>query len=209
MALKRLISDGAPVEVCYFNRWTAPLGLVVFLVALLAWIGFEMTLHAGLLAVAAIPPLLGIALDSALRLLPAMIAIGLLFRRPSHAVRVLGRVRRPSWVRVFGMFSLLSWLSQGTTLLFGGMSPRTDIRVCPEIQALGDVGRFVSRRFHLVIFPQRSRRFSRRAFESSRLRSCSHTPTKAKHTRFRTAPSRASCGFGTRFGIFLTSWPFC
>ncbi|OYV05798.1 MAG: hypothetical protein CFE26_09695 [Verrucomicrobiales bacterium VVV1] len=123
LALKRLIAKGEPSEVCYSNRWTAPLGLVVFLVAVLAWIGFEMTLRAGLLAVAAIPPWLGIALDSALRLLPAMIAIGLLFRRPSHAVRVLGLVRRPSWVLVFGMFSLLSWLSQGTTLLFGGMSP--------------------------------------------------------------------------------------
>ncbi len=123
MALKRLISKAEPEKVCYSNRWTAPLGLVVFLVAVLAWIGFEMTLRAGLLAVAAIPPWLGIALDSALRLLPAMIAIGLLFRRPSHAVRVLGLVKKPSWVLVFGMFSLLSWLSQGTTLLLSGTSP--------------------------------------------------------------------------------------
>jgi membrane protease YdiL (CAAX protease family) len=97
--------------------------LVVFLVAVLAWIGFEMTLRAGLLTVAAIPPWLGIALDSALRLLPALIAIGLLFRRPSHAVRVLGLTKMPSWLLVFGMFSLLSWLGQGTTVLFSGMSP--------------------------------------------------------------------------------------
>jgi membrane protease YdiL (CAAX protease family) len=123
MALKQLVVETKKPAHCYSNRWTAPLGLVVFLVAVLAWIGFDMTLRAGLMAVVSIPPWLEIALDSALRLLPAMIAIGLLFRRPSHAVRVLGLARQPAWVLIFGMFSLLSWVGQGAGMIFGGMSP--------------------------------------------------------------------------------------
>jgi len=123
LALKRLFPAALQGGKGYSSRWSAPLGLVVFLGAVLAWIGFEMTLRAGLTAVTNIPPWLGIALDSALRLLPTMIAVGLLFRRPSHAVRVFGLNKAPSWVLVLGMFALLSWLGQGSAQLFGGMSP--------------------------------------------------------------------------------------
>lgn len=122
-ALKQLFPAALQGGKGYSSRWSAPLGLVVFLAAVLAWIGFDMTLRAGLTAVTNIPPWLAIALDSALRLLPTMIAVGLLFRRPSHAVRVFGLNKAPSWVLVLGMFALLSWLGQGSALLFGGMSP--------------------------------------------------------------------------------------
>lgn len=122
LALTRLFPQALQGGKGYSSRWSAPLGLVVFLGAVLAWIGFQMTLRAGLNAVSSIPPWLAIALDSALRLLPAMIAVGLLFRRPSHVVRVLGLNKAPSWVLVFGMFALLVWLGQGLNLLFGSLS---------------------------------------------------------------------------------------
>lgn len=123
MAMKRLIPASLQGGRGYSSRWSAPLGLVVFLGAVLAWIGFDMTLRAGLAAVKSIPPWLAIALDSALRLLPAMIAVGLLFRRPSHVARVLGLKRAPDWVLVLGMFALLSWLGQAFAWWFGGMAP--------------------------------------------------------------------------------------
>ena len=122
VALRRLIASALQRGRGYSSRWSAPLGLVVVLGAVLAWIGFDLTLRAGLTAVTSIPPWLGIALDSALRLLPAMIALGLLFRRPSHVARVFGLNKAPSWVIVLGMFALLSWLGQGLNLLMGGLS---------------------------------------------------------------------------------------
>lgn len=96
----------------YGGAWPLPLGLVVFLVATLAWIGFTMTLELGIGALPGLHPAAGIGLDSAARLLPALIAIGLLFRRPSHAVRVLG-LNKPFAARIIpGMFALLTILDQ-------------------------------------------------------------------------------------------------
>lgn len=122
LAMKRLIQGGGPRGKGYSGRWSAPLGLMVFLGAVLAWIGFDLSLRAGLTAVPSIPPWLWIALDSALRMLPCLIAVGLLFRRASHAVRVFGLNKAPSWVLLFGMFALLSWLGLGLDLLLGGLS---------------------------------------------------------------------------------------
>lgn len=96
----------------YAGAWPLALGLVVFLVATLAWIGFTMTLELGISSLPGLHPALGIFLDSAARLLPSMIALALLFRRPSHAARVLGLARRISLPVVLGMFSLLMILDQ-------------------------------------------------------------------------------------------------
>ncbi len=91
----------------YGGAWSLPLGLVVFLVATLAWIGFSMTLDLGIAALPGLHPAAGIFLDSAARMLPALIALGLLFKRPSHASRVMGLDQRVQMKAVLGMFSAL------------------------------------------------------------------------------------------------------
>ncbi len=96
----------------YASAWTLPLGLVVFLVSTLAWIGFTMTLEIGISTLPGLHPIVGILLDSAARLLPALIALGLLFRRPSHAIRTLG-LHRPTATRaILGLFTLLMVIDQ-------------------------------------------------------------------------------------------------
>ena len=69
----------------YGGAWPLPLGLIVFLVASLAWIGFALTLEIGISTLPEVHPTLAIFLDSSARVLPSLIALGLLFRRPSHA----------------------------------------------------------------------------------------------------------------------------
>ncbi len=91
----------------YGGAWSMPLGLVVFLLTTLAWIGFSMSLELGIGALPQLHPAMWIGLDSAARVLPALIALGLLFRKPSHVIRVMG-LRRPVPLKVIlGMFSLL------------------------------------------------------------------------------------------------------
>jgi membrane protease YdiL (CAAX protease family) len=103
----------------YGGAWTMPLGLVVFLVATLAWIGFSMTLEIGIDTLPDLHPVMGIFLDSAARMLPPLIALGLLFRRPSHGIRVMGIIRPISMNAVLGMFSLLMIIDQGLRLAMG------------------------------------------------------------------------------------------
>lgn len=96
----------------YPRAWSMPLGLVVFLVTTLAWIGFSMTLEVGLGLANGLHPALGILWDSVARVLPALLAMALLFRRPSHIVRTFRLNRPPQWAVVLGMFSLLMVLDQ-------------------------------------------------------------------------------------------------
>jgi membrane protease YdiL (CAAX protease family) len=96
----------------YASAWSLPLGLTVFLVATLAWIGFTMALEIGIESLPNLHPAFAIALDSAARLLPSLIAIGLLFRRPSHAIRALGLDRPICPKTIFGMFALLTLIDQ-------------------------------------------------------------------------------------------------
>ena len=91
----------------YGGAWPLPLGLTVFLVATLAWIGFTMTLDLGISALPGLHPAAGILLDSAARLLPPLIALGLLFRQPAHAARVTGLNKPFATKAIFGLFSLL------------------------------------------------------------------------------------------------------
>lgn len=91
----------------YASAWPMQLGLVVFLIATLAWIGFTTTLEVGIAVLPDLSPAAGILLDSAARLLPTVIALALLFRRPSHIVRTLGLDRKFSPGLVFGWTALL------------------------------------------------------------------------------------------------------
>lgn len=104
----------------YPGRWTAQLGIVVFLAATLAWIGFSMTLDLGLAAVGPVDPGWAILLDTTTRLLPAAIAIGLLFRRGGHVVRAFGLNRMPDWPLVLGAFGGLLWMDALLGRLLGG-----------------------------------------------------------------------------------------
>ncbi len=96
----------------YGGAWPLSLGLTIFLVATLAWIGFTLALEVGISTLPHLHPLVAIFLDSSARLLPALIALGLIFRRPSHALRVLG-LNRPFEIRtILGVFSLLMLIDQ-------------------------------------------------------------------------------------------------
>jgi membrane protease YdiL (CAAX protease family) len=102
----------------YGGAWPLPLGLIVFLVATLAWIGFNMTLELGIASLPGLHPLVGIFLDSTARMLPALIAMGLLFRRPGHALRVMGLDRPVELKAVFGIYSMLIFIDQGLRWAF-------------------------------------------------------------------------------------------
>jgi membrane protease YdiL (CAAX protease family) len=119
-ALFRLRRSAHPKPQGYGGAWTLPMGLVVFLVATLAWIGFSMTLDLGISTLPGLHPVMGIFLDSAARMLPTLIALGLIFRRPSHALRVMGLGRRVEWREILGMFSLLMLVDQLLRWLLGG-----------------------------------------------------------------------------------------
>lgn len=106
----------------YTAAWTPSLGLMVFLVATLAWIGFTMLLEFGVMAMGGVHPAVMLALDTAARLLPALIALGLLFRKVSHAVRGIdlgGHVHPPV---ILGLFSLLVLIDQPLRRVLGGFS---------------------------------------------------------------------------------------
>ncbi|MEO7100779.1 MAG: type II CAAX endopeptidase family protein [Luteolibacter sp.] len=106
-ALYRLKKGLAARPKGYGGAWPITLGLVVFLLATLAWIGFTSALEIGIASVPGLPPILGVFLDSAARVLPMLIALCLLFKHPSHAIRVMG-FNRPIAVRsILGLFSLL------------------------------------------------------------------------------------------------------
>ncbi len=112
-AALRALKDGLSNKPAgYGGAWPMSMGLVVFLLATLAWIGFSMTLDLGLANLASIPPAMVILLDSTARVLPALIALGLLFKRPSHAVRVLGLNQKIRVKEILGMFSLLMIMDQ-------------------------------------------------------------------------------------------------
>lgn len=103
----------------YGDAWTLPLGMVVFLVATLAWIGFVMTLEIGIETLPGLHPAMGIFLDSVARALPALIAVALLFRRHTHVLRVMGLARSVAWRPILGIFSMLMILDQLLRLAVG------------------------------------------------------------------------------------------
>jgi len=103
----------------YAGAWTPGLGLTVFMVGTLAWIGYVSALDIGIEVVAKLPPLMGLALDTAARLLPTLIAIGFLFKQPKHAVRVLGLKAPPYLGMVLAVYALLVAAEAGLGLVLG------------------------------------------------------------------------------------------
>jgi len=104
----------------YAGAWTPGLGLTVFMVGTLAWIGYISALGIGIEVVKSLPPLMGLALDTAARFLPTLIAVGFLFKQPKHAVRVLGLNGPPHLRMVLAVYALLVSASAGLNLLLGG-----------------------------------------------------------------------------------------
>ncbi|HEY8961777.1 MAG TPA: type II CAAX endopeptidase family protein, partial [Luteolibacter sp.] len=116
----------------YSAGWSASLGWTVFLASTLAWIGFGTVIGLGLVEVTDLPPIGTLVLEAVVRMLPALIAIGFLFRRPRHALRVLGLDRSPDWPLVFGALAALLWFDGALSRTFehwvrsdptGGLSP--------------------------------------------------------------------------------------
>ena len=112
VALRRMKSGLHGLRGGYGGAWSLRFGLVVFLVATLAWIGFNLALELATGALPTLHPVLSLALDSAARVLPTLIALGLIFRKPRHAIRVLGLDRKPDLQTVLGTFSLLMIIDQ-------------------------------------------------------------------------------------------------
>lgn len=103
----------------YSGAWTPALGLTVFMLGTLAWIGFVAMLDLGVRGVIGLPPLMAVMLDTAARMLPSLIVIGFLFKQPSHAVRVMGLNRSPHPRMILGMFALLLLADWGLRLIPG------------------------------------------------------------------------------------------
>jgi membrane protease YdiL (CAAX protease family) len=106
-SLKMLASGLKARKRGYASAWPLTLGLLVFLVSTLAWIGFTLVVDTGIAALPQMHPLAGILLDAVARLMPALIAVGFLFRRPSHAIRVLGFGRPIGIPFILSFFSIL------------------------------------------------------------------------------------------------------
>lgn len=111
-ALRRLAGAFRNKPKGYSAGWSASLGLMIFLLATLAWIGFTMMLELGIAVTGGLPPLVMLALDTGARLLPALIALGLLFRKPSHAIRTIGLNGHVHPPFILGLFALLVLIDQ-------------------------------------------------------------------------------------------------
>lgn len=112
LSIVRLKSGFKTKSKGYGGAWPLPFGIIVFLVATLAWIGFNMTLEVGISQLPGLHPVVGIFLDSTARLLPALITLGLIFRRPSHAIKVMGLTSNVAWKEIFGIYSILIIIDQ-------------------------------------------------------------------------------------------------
>lgn len=96
----------------YAAAWTPSLGIAVFLIATLTWIGFGTVAGLAISWFSEIPPALEILVDTASRLLPVLIALALLFRKASHVPRTLGITAHIHPPVLLGLFSLVVFLDQ-------------------------------------------------------------------------------------------------
>ncbi|MEP4078219.1 CPBP family intramembrane glutamic endopeptidase [Haloferula sp.] len=107
----------------YSHHWHIGFGLGVFLLAYLASVGFSITFNAALQQAApeatdgVAKPLMSmplfITLDGLTRFLPALIALGLLFRRSRHAVSRLGIAGPLDAKLILGSFAILQIIEFG------------------------------------------------------------------------------------------------
>lgn len=121
---------GKRPTVNHAERWKLSFGLGVFLLAYLAFIGFGNGIQWGLDAFAGsheidepFPMGWFISLDALSRLLPAAIALALLFRRPRHAFTRLGITGPLDGRMVLGGFSLILILQYGISVGLGSRMP--------------------------------------------------------------------------------------
>ncbi len=96
----------------YSAAWSPSLGLVIFLLATLAWIGFTMVVELGIGNLPGLHPVVVILLDTLARILPTLIALALLFRKPSHIPRRIGLNGHIHPPVLIGLFALLVLLDQ-------------------------------------------------------------------------------------------------
>ncbi|MBC7979907.1 MAG: CPBP family intramembrane metalloprotease [Armatimonadetes bacterium] len=106
----------------YSAAWNPSLGLLVFMLATLAWIGFSMVMELGIARLPGLHPVVAIILDTVARILPALIALGLLFRRASHIPRSIGLDAHLHPPVLLGLFSLLVILDQPLRWLLGSFT---------------------------------------------------------------------------------------
>ncbi|MFK7851389.1 MAG: lysostaphin resistance A-like protein [Akkermansiaceae bacterium] len=96
----------------YSSAWSPSLGLLIFLVATLAWIGLSMVIEIGIAHQDGVHPVVIILLDTCLRVLPALIALGFLFKKVSHISRSLGLNGHINPQLILGLFSILVVVDQ-------------------------------------------------------------------------------------------------
>ncbi len=107
-----------PGPVNYSHRWSLSFGLGIFLLAYLAFIGFGNIFNQGLhLLATGDGPVMSmpvyITVATLTSFLPAAIALGLLFRRPRHAVSRLGLAGPADFRLVLGAFAMLQIVEFG------------------------------------------------------------------------------------------------
>ncbi|MGJ8633946.1 MAG: CPBP family intramembrane glutamic endopeptidase [Luteolibacter sp.] len=96
----------------YSSGWSPSLGLTVFLVATLCWIGFTLVVELGIAQLPGLHPVAAIILDTAVRFLPTLIALALLFKDFRHIPRVMGLNGLINPPVLLGAFSLLVLIDQ-------------------------------------------------------------------------------------------------
>ncbi len=112
----------------YSHRWHLSFGLGVFLLAYLAFVGFGNLFNQGLAAVAtgdgpvmSMPVFVAVATVTSF--LPALIALGLLFRRARHAVSRLGLAGPLDGRMVLGAFAILQICEFGLRMTIDASGP--------------------------------------------------------------------------------------
>lgn len=127
----------APKRVNYAHRWHLSFGLGIFLLAYLAFIGFGNLYSQGLGLIATddgpvMSPPVYLTVASVSMFLPALIALGLMFRRPRHAISRLGLAGPFNGRIVLGSFAILQIIDFGLRMTIstslppdptGGLSP--------------------------------------------------------------------------------------
>ena len=103
----------------YSSAWSPSLGLVVFLVATLCWIGFTMVVELGISTLPGLHPVAAILLDTVVRFLPCLIALALLFKNPRHIARGVGLNGAIHPQLILGVFSLLVLIDQPLRWVLG------------------------------------------------------------------------------------------
>ncbi|MCH7228609.1 lysostaphin resistance A-like protein [Haloferula sp. A504] len=112
----------------YSHRWHLSFGLGVFLLAYLAFVGFGNLYSQGLGLVATgqdpvMSPPVYLTVATVSMFLPALIALGLMFRRPRHAISRLGLAGPFDGRMVLGSFAILQIIEFGLRMTIDASGP--------------------------------------------------------------------------------------